>query len=384
MSEFQCYKFKTIDRPLTGSERHEVNALSSRGHVTSNSATFIYHYSDFRHKPEMVLEKYFDAMLYFTNWGTRRLMFRLPAKLADGDAIEKYCYPDKWGGTYIHLKHRGECYILDMSFNDEEGGEWMEEDDFDLDDLTPLRDDILNGNYGALYLLWAQFAQAAGDDGDDDFDEEVDDDPNLTPPPVPPGLKKMTGALKAFTGFFEIDEDLVSAAQSASPDKDDVSFDHEKLLRQLPENERIEWLARLLKGETRLDILLKKRLEQFAPAAAISKEKTVSPAELRALANQKETERKAREAAAAQAAHIGKMQKLAGQEEIHWKSVAFNLERKTGKSYDLATETLKDLRALAEYQGKTGAFQQKMLELKEKYGRSWALVKRWEAAGLFR
>ncbi len=76
MGEFQCYKFKTIDRPLTESERREVDALSSRGEVSSTSATFIYHYSDFRHKPETVFEKYFDAMLYFTNWGTRRLMFR--------------------------------------------------------------------------------------------------------------------------------------------------------------------------------------------------------------------------------------------------------------------------------------------------------------------
>ncbi len=31
MGEFQCYKFKSIDRPLTEVERREVDALSSRG-----------------------------------------------------------------------------------------------------------------------------------------------------------------------------------------------------------------------------------------------------------------------------------------------------------------------------------------------------------------
>lgn len=81
MGEFQCYKFKTIDRPLNESERREVDGLSSRGQVTGHSATFIYHYSDFRHNPATVLEKYFDAMIYFANWGTKRLMFRMPAAI---------------------------------------------------------------------------------------------------------------------------------------------------------------------------------------------------------------------------------------------------------------------------------------------------------------
>ena len=69
MGEFQCYQFRSFDRPLTETELEEVNALSSRGQVTSHSATFIYHYSDFRHRPEYVVEQYFDAMIYFANWG---------------------------------------------------------------------------------------------------------------------------------------------------------------------------------------------------------------------------------------------------------------------------------------------------------------------------
>jgi len=256
----------------------------------------------------------------------------------------------------------------------------MEEEDFDPGDLAPLRDDILNGNYGALYLLWAAFAQP-----DEEYDDDDDgDEPELTPPPVPHGLKRMTGALKAFTAFFEIDEDLVSAAQPASPDRAAVNFDYEKLLRQLPGNERIEWLARLLKGELRLEVLLKKRLEQFAPAPAIPKTKTVSPAELRALGSEKGKERKTRETAEAHAALVQKMQKLASQEKARWSSVPFNIARKTGKSYDLATETLKDLKALAEFQGKADAYRQRLLEMRKEYFRSTALIGRWEKAGLFK
>jgi hypothetical protein len=75
MGEFQCYKFRTISRSLSSEERQEVDALSSRGHVTNTSATFIYNYSDFRHRIEDVLAKYFDVALYFSNWGTKQLLF---------------------------------------------------------------------------------------------------------------------------------------------------------------------------------------------------------------------------------------------------------------------------------------------------------------------
>ena len=379
MGEFQCYKFKTIDRPLTEKERAAVDKLSSRGHVTSTSATFIYHYSDFRHKPETVLEKYFDAMLYFANWGTRRLMFRLPAKLADETEIKKYCFEDEWGSNHIQLKKKGEHLLLDLHFDDEEGGGWMEDDDYDIGDFTPLRDNILNGDYRALYLLWAKFSQVSG--GEDLEEDDLTD--GFSPPPVPPKLKRLSAALKAFTGYFEIDDDLVAAAQSVSPAVAATSFDYEKLLWQLPENERVTWLSRLVSNEPRLDILLRKRLEKLIPAAAVPKAKTVSPSELKARQKVESGLRQKREAKAAKAAHLAKMKKLAAQEGALWKSVTFNISKRTGKSYQLATETLKDLKELAEHQKKTDAFRERLSGLREKYGRSSALMKRWKEAGLF-
>ncbi|MEL7222055.1 MAG: hypothetical protein AAGJ93_12100, partial [Bacteroidota bacterium] len=96
MGEFQCYKFRTISRALTPSERQEVEALSSRGHVTNTSATFIYNYSDFRHSIETVLANYFDIALYFTNWGTKKLLFRLPKKLVNKKDLTLYLYEGEW------------------------------------------------------------------------------------------------------------------------------------------------------------------------------------------------------------------------------------------------------------------------------------------------
>lgn len=373
MGEFQCYKFKTIDRPLNESERREVDGLSSRGHVTSNSATFIYHYSDFRHNPATVLAKYFDAMMYFANWGTKRLMFRLPADLVDAGEVSRYCREDEYREKYIQLEQRGAYYLLDIVYNDEEGGGWMEEEDYDIDDLAPLRDDILNGDYRALYLAWAHFSQLSED-------EEEPSENNA--PPVPPNLKNLTAALKAFIDFFEIGGDLVAAAQSASPDRRASEVDYDELLLQLSEKERNEWLSRLLKGEPRLELLLKKRLEKLSPRPAGPALPELSPAELRKLSAEKEQERIAREKAEAQAAHVRRMQTLAGQEADLWKGVIYNIDRKTGKSYDLATESLKDLKALAVFQGNEATFQAKIEELRQQYARRTGLIKRWEEAGL--
>ncbi|HMQ63165.1 MAG TPA: hypothetical protein PKE06_20950 [Flavilitoribacter sp.] len=104
MSEFQCYQFRSFDRPLTENERHEVSSWSSRAQVSSHSATFIYHYGDFRYSEEKAVEQYFDAMLYFANWGTRRLLLRLPADLVDADALEPYCTDKEWSDDYIRLE----------------------------------------------------------------------------------------------------------------------------------------------------------------------------------------------------------------------------------------------------------------------------------------
>lgn len=377
MSEFQCYKFKTIDRPLSAEERREVDGLSSRGHVTSSSATFIYHYSDFRHDPATVLEKYFDAMVYFANWGTRRLMFRLPAGLVEVEELNRFCLEDKYGPGYITLEHRGDYYLLNIYFYNEGGGGWMEEEDYELGDLTPLRDDIISGDYRALYLIWMHFTQPLEEDEAFEYAPPEDETP-----PVPPNLQHLTVALKAFIDFFEIYDEIVAAAQAVSPDRRESVVDYEQLLLQLPEEERNDWLLRLLKGEPRLELLLKKRLEELSSDPVKPNQPVLSPTQLRELVVQKEEELAAREKAEARAAHLKRMKALGEREADLWDEVWHNIQRKTGRSYDLATESLTDLRELAEFRGQEKAFEAKMEELREQFSRRPALMRRWERAGL--
>ncbi|MCB0531989.1 MAG: hypothetical protein KDD14_07295 [Saprospiraceae bacterium] len=77
------------------------------------------------------------------------------------------------------------------------------------------------------------------------------------------------------------------------------------------------------------------------------------------------------------------MKQLAREEAVLWKSVDGNLLKATSTSYDIATATLKDLQDLAEYKGDSQAFTARMKELRERYARSRALIRRFDGAGLF-
>ena len=94
MSEYQYDEFRAIDRPLSENERDELGKVSSRAEITSTSFVNTYNYGDFRGGPETLTERYFDAFVYVANWGTRRLMFRIPTRFLIVEAAESYCAED--------------------------------------------------------------------------------------------------------------------------------------------------------------------------------------------------------------------------------------------------------------------------------------------------
>jgi hypothetical protein len=79
MSEYQYYEFQAVDRPLSETDREALRDLSTRARITATSFTNSYEWGDFRGDPAKLMERWFDLHLYFANWGSRRLMIRLPA-----------------------------------------------------------------------------------------------------------------------------------------------------------------------------------------------------------------------------------------------------------------------------------------------------------------
>jgi hypothetical protein len=176
MSEYQYYEFQTVDRPLTREQMAELRIFSTRARITATSFVNEYHWGSFKGDPNRWMEQYFDAFLYFADWGTRHLMLRLPARLLLTDAVTPYC-----AGESLSSRVKGEHHILSF-LSETEDYDW-EESGGELSTLIPLRADLLRGDYRCLYLGWLVSVQ----------NDEVDD--RAPEPPVPPGLKDLNGSL---------------------------------------------------------------------------------------------------------------------------------------------------------------------------------------------
>ncbi|MEM6966168.1 MAG: hypothetical protein AAF573_15495 [Bacteroidota bacterium] len=257
MSEFQAYHFRAIDRPLTHQEQEQVNQLSSRFFTNANSYSLHYSYSSFRHDEEKVLEKYYDAFLYEANWGTRKLMFRFPKDLVDAEALEQFTIEDTVYSS-IQFEQKKNWAILKFEYGEEEGWvDWIEEGSYWLDKMIQLREDIINGDYRSLYLYWLMVNENYEEYNDDDDDDELH-----TSPPVPPNLKKLSTALESFTEFFHISDEIIEEAAKESKNYQN-KINYEGLIPKLSEAEKTEWLIKVVKGELRVDVLLRNRLEKM-------------------------------------------------------------------------------------------------------------------------
>ncbi len=366
MSEYQYYQWQTVDRLLTPEEQAQVKQLSSHIVVSAASAWIEYHYSDFKHDPIQVLARYFDAFMYFANWGSQRLSFRFPKDLLDVRALQPYLL--KYGAS---LEALNGYVVLDIRFLDEDGGYW-EEREGDLSVMAQLRQDILGGDYRLLYLAWLHTADAT------DADEETPE------PPVPAGLNELTPALAEFCRFFETDEHLVQAAAEASPAlRPPAGLPLEETIGRLTPAERDSFLLRLAKGEAQVALALNRRLQQLAGAttqAPAPSQRTWGELRQRATALTEEAEQKAREEA--ERKRVADLEALAPRAEQAWRDAEALIEQKQVRTYDEAVMLLRQLHDLAVYQGKLPEFTTRLANLRQRYVKRPALVERLRKANL--
>lgn len=372
MSEYQHYEFQALDRRLTRDEMQYIDSLSSRVRLTPTQAIFVYNYSDFPGSAEKVLAKYFDAMLYLANWGSRQLMFRFPKTVVDVEALKPYCMLD-----YIEVSTAGDYVVLNIALHEEEGLGWVEGEG-QLSKLVSLRDDIIRGDFRALYLAWLKAAYWESG--------ILEEDEDLPEPPVPPNLKRLSVPLQDFVDFFEIDSDLIAAASEASPSMAQKPEKLEKWLDLLPEAEQKTFLVRLLNGESHLNIELTARLRELSSggqqteiSSAVTRRGIV---ELIAVAEEREQIRKEKARKKAEQARIRRLNELAEKEPAVWDQVFALIEQKKAKAYDEAVNLLVQLRELAEYQERRDAFAAQIHKIHEDYQRLRALRSRMDRAGL--
>ncbi len=181
------------------------------------------------------MEQYFDAHLYLANWGTHRLMLRLPLALLPLAAVEPYTTEDglrAWA-TKTHV-------VIDFRSDSEDDYEWTEGEGR-IDPLLPVRDELRAGDLRALYVGW--LATLTGS-------EEIDED--ALEPPVPPGLRRLTEAQLDLATYLRVDDDLFEVAAERSAADAPTGPDSAELaawVTKLPERTKNDALIQLLAGE---------------------------------------------------------------------------------------------------------------------------------------
>ena len=130
--------------------------------------------------------------------------FAFQKKLLDPRDIEPYL-----DGEFITLETRDNYHLLELKFNDDAGDSDLEYVNSDqmLNSLTTLREQIIQGDYRALYVVWLLSITQMEDDPETD---------EILEPPVPQGLNKLDIGLRTLLEFFGIDSHLVSAATGST------------------------------------------------------------------------------------------------------------------------------------------------------------------------
>ena len=391
MSEYQYYEFRALERPLNKSEQAELHSCSSRATITSSRFVNEYHWGDFRGEPEEWMRRYFDAHLYFANWGSSSLMLRLPLSALDNTLLAEFVRPtlsDAGSGfaDALELISTAEHWVLVWRFNDdsgysdrfcdEEGAEW-------LDRLLPLRDELLGGDSRPLYLGWLARV-CAGELGDEDVE-----------PPLPAGLASLTPAQQALVEYLQLDPDWLEAAAQASPPRQaSVAEEAEGelwLAEQTPEALRTS-VALLLAGRPQeaqqgvrhaylawqaarrpsAEALPRRTLEQIRTGIAQAREQRLA----------REKAAQAALAAKQKAAREVQLVKLAARSAQVWQEIDASLQRGSGVGYDQALRLIVELHEALMHVGQGEAYLLRLARLMQVHGTRKAWVARLKKAGL--
>jgi len=377
MSEYQYYEFQAIDRPLSEGDRQALRDLSTRARITATSFTNSYEWGDFKGDPAELMERWFDLHLYLANWGSRRLMIRMPKRLVDRRLLDAFL--DEVDCATLSVS--GENLIVDISCDEVESEDWDDGSGW-LAALAPLRAEVLAGDLRLFYLLWLTAVQA-----------EVFE---VGQPEPMPGIGPMSASLEAFAEFFGIDSDLVQAAAERSAGAM-ASTSSAKAVRgiisAMTDADKTAMLSRLFDGDPYVGAELRAKVrDRIASGADATPIGARTVGELRARAN---AIRLAREKAAteklatehkrrvqeAEKVRQARLLAIARRGEGVWREVEAEIERRNAAGYDKAAELLLDLQALAKQQGTIEDFFHRLRAIREKHVRKERFIGRLAALG---
>jgi hypothetical protein len=391
MSEYQYYEFLAVDQPLTPEQQAELRSLSSRATITATRFINEYHWGDLKGDVLDWMQHYFDAHVYFANWGSCILMLRLPLFALDEGLLNLYTRKSACGAKpyfcdAFSVQRFKEHWVLIWDFNEESGESerfWNESDDPGwMSRLLPLRDELLRGDTRPLYLGW--LARVGNNElGDEDIE-----------PPLPAGLQTLTPAQTALTKFLQIDPDWLAAAADASPplvECNTVDSDMDQwLATQSPKSMRAT-MRLLLEGRSqeaersmRQGYLLWQREQAIDHPRPLQRTVQQINAGREAAQNKREAaehQYRAAQEAKRQAARKHQLEQLAAMSDRAWADIDETLQRGSGRAYDQALQGLKNLADAMKLTNRELEFRHGLVKLLAVHGSRAAWVKRLASAG---
>jgi len=380
MSEYQYYEFQAIDRPLTVKEMRELRSYSTRASITPTSFINEYTWGDFKGAPEAWMEKYFDAFLYFANWGTHILKLRLPSKFLDLKTAKQYCSGDS---AVVHEKS-GKVILTFVSEN--EYAEDWEGVEGSFAPLLQVRNELASGDLRALYLGWLLCVQN-GELNDDELE-----------PLVPPGLGELSAPLQNLVEFIRVDPNLLHIAAESSPPLVVKEINRRKLRKQvaqLPSKDKDELIESLILN--RSPSIANELRQQFLKEQATTATPDLVPHRMvgelihatvefseqrRRIREEHLAQEKARQERKAAIAREKYLDTLVGKELTNWTKVESLISTKQPYKYGLAVKILLDLRDLSLRAKGGGDFIVRLESLKQAHARKPAFLQRLKKAGL--
>jgi hypothetical protein len=386
MSEYQYYEFLAVDRPLTAAEQAEVREFSTRARITATSFTNEYHWGDFKGSPGQMMQRFYDAHLYLANWGTHRIMLRLPRALLDPEIAGPYCVDGQ-----VSMLATRDHVILDLSSEDD-AGEWVEDAEDSLSAIVGVRSELAAGDLRPLYLAWLS-GYGAWERDEDAFGDEDEDE---LEPPVPAGLGSLTAPQRALADFLRLDPGILQVAAQASPALPAVKDDARALatrIAKLPVSDKDRLLTLVAEDQAaraRMELLRGLRGD---PDEQRSSRPRRIVAELldTAAASRLQREQQAAAAAAAQqalreqqraAARQRRLDELAQDPETAWADAERLISTRLPAQYEAAVTLLRDLQELAQREDQARAFARRFAALREAHLRKPSLIARFDRAGL--
>ena len=370
MSEYQYYEFVAVDGPISDAGLRYAEGCSTRADVSRFRWKNSYNFGSFHGNVDELL-KHYDAHFYIANWGTVVLALAFPDGCVNQKAIRPYLMETVCGysETTLTAKNTNGRLVLYWEKSEEEYWDgWIDGAGL-LDRLLGVREEIMCGDYRALFLGWLA-----------DFDLGKEG----VLPPIPPGMGRLTPALRELAEQLCIDSDMLEVSASLSGEKDpEKTLPLGDLLDRMSTEEMKALLVRVGNGEgMRVAAEMAQMVRSSASppggeavACADFADQIRKHRRSREETEKKEANERRRQAEEKHRLHL---EKLIQQADQIWNGLDQLMEQKIASAYDKVAGQLTELRDAYALDGQSVGFVKRLADFQNRYSRRPAMMRRIE------